>query len=554
MAKKVGDKERFVALAFCRADLLFELDDDHAIVFAAGATPALLGKNPDKLVGLPFCELITEEDRELIKVMFSAASDHGRMDDITCHINGVGGQKSMAAISGYRVPDFDNHFFLALKVGPVRECDIREEDMNRDLETGLLDGESFGELAAQKVLAYQRAGGHPQMSLLKVDNLKQLMDKLGVSDRKKLMGRIGSILTDNSLGKNLAATIDEENYTFVHAENVDPDAVGEEIVNAARDVHEDGDTVDSRVQTLEADGAAMNEAQVARTLVYCMQKFCDGDGSLKETSLSDSLDAIMIDTVESVNYVKEASATGAFDLNYMPICDLRLGKVHHFEALTRFREGNPGGPSPYHLISMAEEVGIIHDFDLAVAKKTIEAVKVFAKKEAMLPVAVNVSGKSIENAYFVTALHKLLDDNPAMRGLLMFEITESAKIESLDLVNDVVHGLRTKDFKVCLDDFGAGAASFDYLNSLDVDIVKFDGPVVRRACHSPKGRDLLASMAKMCSKLGVETVAEMVEDEGMGKQLFKLGIDHGQGWYYGKPTANPMEFASKFAHRVIDRR
>jgi EAL domain-containing protein (putative c-di-GMP-specific phosphodiesterase class I) len=380
------------------------------------------------------------------------------------------------------------------------------------------------------------------------------MNKLGVSDRKKLMGRIGEILQDNSLGKSLAATIDEENYTFIHTEDVDPDAVGQQITEVARGAHEDGAMIDSRAHTLDADGAAMNEGQVAKALVYCMQKFCESDGNLKDNSLSDSLDAIMVDTVESVNYVKEASVTGAFELHYMPICDLRLGKVHHFEALTRFPDGNPGGPSPYHLISLAEEVGIIHDFDLAVAKKSIAQFKSMSSKEAMMPVAINVSGHSIENAYFVTALHQLLDANKDMAGRLLFEITESAKIENLGLVNEVVHGLRKKDYKVCLDDFGAGAASFDYLNSLDVDVVKFDGPVVRRAFESPKGRDLLSSMAKMCKKLGVESVAEMVEDKSMGETLYKLGIDFGQGWGYGKPTADPMEFAPHFAQRLMDRR
>lgn len=554
MAKKAGEKERFVALAFCRADLLFELDEAHGVVFAAGATPPLFGTTPDKLIGRDFFELICDDDRELIRAMFSAASRQGRMDDITGRLAGVKKQTPLVAISGYRVPDFDNHFFLALKVSPVRECDVRIENMNRDLATGLFDGEAFGELAAQKVLAYQRAGGKPQLTMLKVDNLKALMEKLGVSDRQKLMNRIGAILKDNSLGKSLAATIDEENYTFIHGEEVDPNAVGRQIEDVARDAHADGDMVQGRTHTLDADGAGMNEGQIAKALAYCMQKFCANDGNMKDNSLSDSLDAIMVDTVESVNYVREAAATLAFDLHYMPICDLRLGRVHHFEALTRFREGNPGGPSPYHLISLAEEVGIIHDFDLAVAKKTIEDFKRFTHSETMLPVAVNVSGKSIENAYFVTALHQLLDRNAHLAGRLMFEITESAKIENLGLVNEVVHGLRSKDYQVCLDDFGAGAASFDYLNSLDVDIVKFDGPVVRRAFESSKGRDLLSSMAKMCSKLNVESVAEMVEDSKMGDTLFKLGINYGQGWAYGKPTADPMEFAPRFAQRIMDRR
>ena len=110
----------------------------------------------------------------------------------------------------------------------------------------------------------------------------------------------------------------------------------------------------------------------------------------------------------------------------------------------------------------------------------------------------------------------------------------------------MIQEIRSRGFQFCLDDFGAGAASFDYLNALDIDVVKFDGPVVRRACASDKGRDMLSSMAKMCSGNGVHTVAEMVEDEEAANKLFYCGIDYGQGWHFGKPNTDPFAFAERF--------
>ena len=129
----------------------------------------------------------------------------------------------------------------------------------------------------------------------------------------------------------------------------------------------------------------------------------------------------------------------------------------------------------------------------------------------------------------------------------MFEITESARVDDLATVNTHMQSLRKRGFKFSLDDFGAGSASFDYLNSLDADFVKFDGPVVRRACASNKGSDMLSTMAKMCSNQKIWTVAEMVEDKAMANQVYYCGIDYGQGWYFGKPTDNPYAFADRFA-------
>lgn len=97
-------------------------------------------------------------------------------------------------------------------------------------------------------------------------------------------------------------------------------------------------------------------------------------------------------------------------------------------------------------------------------------------------------------------------------------------------------------FGVALDDFGAGAASFGYLNSFDVDTVKFDGPVVKRAAKTRKGRVFLASMATLCREIGVETIAEMVEDKELARFLEQCGIVLGQGWYYGKPDADMRKF------------
>jgi len=231
---------------------------------------------------------------------------------------------------------------------------------------------------------------------------------------------------------------------------------------------------------------------------------------------------------------------------FMPICDLRLERVHHFEALTRPRDARPG-TSPYHLFSLAEEVGIVHELDMAVVETTIQTMNNLVRERGLMPaVAVNLSGLSLSNPQFVDELIKLLKRSGLPPRRLMFELTESVKIHQLSQVNAVIQDLRRLGYRFCLDDFGSGAASFDYLNGLDVDIVKFDGPVVKRACSSQKGSDLLSSMAKMCASMGIRTTAEMVEDKRMAGRVYQCGVDFGQGYYFGKPDFNPFTYADRF--------
>ncbi len=182
-------------------------------------------------------------------------------------------------------------------------------------------------------------------------------------------------------------------------------------------------------------------------------------------------------------------------------------------------------------------MGVISEFDLAVAKRAIDTIIRAQKTAPPTPVAINVSGHSIGDPLFCAELDKMLQAQFGIDEFLSLEITESAEIEDLKGVNAAIQEFRRAGFKVALDDFGAGAASFDYLNSFDVDTVKFDGPVVKRTVATKKGKAFLASMATLCREIEVETIAEMVEDAPLAQFLGECGIKLGQGWHFGKPIS-----------------
>ncbi len=545
-AKNKREKERFVALSFCRADLLFELDDARVIEFAAGATPVLLGKKPDEMEETPFIDYIHPTDHQLLNELLDTASAKGRLDDVTLHLKGPKNMKVRVALSGYRVPDFANHFFLAIKVDPQKATFGKMEKLEVEKETGLLESESFAQAASERVTSFIRAGGDAQVSMVKVNHLDKLLNTVGATDKKKLLGEIGHILNENSIGGDTASRIDEDSFSFAHAENVDTQAINAQIEALAAQIHPDGDMVQAISSTLDVDGAGMSEDQVARALIHTMQKFCENKGNVREEALSDVLSGMMTKTVKNVAFIKDVSKSMDMDIHFMPINDLKKDYVHHFEGLVRFK-GEHSKESPYHLICLAEEVGIICDLDMAIVKKSIEQVHFFRQKKFLPPVAINLSGASLSNEAFMRTLYMMLKKTPEMAGHLLFEITESARIEDLPRVNRILQSIRKLNYEVCLDDFGAGAASFDYLNALDVDVVKFDGPVVKRAYSTDKGNDLLRAMSNMCHDLNIHTVAEMVEDEAMAAHMKKCGIDFGQGWFFGKPDPDPLQYANKFA-------
>lgn len=541
------ERDRFVALAFCRADLLFELDDDHDVVFAAGATSVLLGEVAEALSGRRFVDLIAESDRGLAVEVLEAARAQGRIDDVVVRLNGTGNRRPNVALAGYRVPDFDNHFFLALKMEPALQSErLSEAELKRDGESGLLDEASYAGLAAERAQSFRRAGGRPQITMVKVESLNEMTQALGASDRKRIMGEIGDILTRHSLGGGTAGRVGDDAFSYLHRDDVDPEEVSNLISDAARKLF--SAEVKPQAHTLDADGAGLAEHQVARAIAHTIRSFSEkGDHALdKKKSLAQVLSGLVSDTIDNVAYIRRMVAGRDFDMAFMPICDLRLERVSHFEALTRPRDAK-AGTSPYHLFSLAEEVGIVHELDMAIVETTIQTMNSLVRERGLMPpVAINLSGQSLSNPQFVEELTRMLKRSGMPPRKLMFELTESVKVEHLPEVNAVIQDLRRLGYRFCLDDFGSGAASFDYLNGLDVDIVKFDGPVVKRASSSQKGSDLLSSMTKMCASMGIRTVAEMVEDKRMAGRVYQCGVDFGQGYYFGKPDFNPFIFADRF--------
>lgn len=541
------ERERLVALSFCRADLLFELNIDRKIEYLLGATDVMLGKSANVMLGTNFLDVIHPDDQQLTTQLLDSASNKGRLDDVCISLNGIKNSKIPVILSGYRVPDFDNHFFIALKVDSKRATFGKINKLEKDQESGLLEVKSFAQSAAQRVTSFINAGGSAQVSMVKLNHLDDLLTKVGATDKKKLLGAIGSVLNTHSIGGDSASRVDKDSFSFMHANDVDASEISNRLEKLAEKIHPDGKEVQAISTTLDVDGAGMSEEQVTRALLYTMQSFCENESKLKQNSISEILETLMTNTVENVSFIKEIIKKRDLDIHFMPIVHLKDGYVHHFEGLLRLR-GDKSTESPFNYVRLAEEVNIICDLDMSVIKKTMDHIYAFQRKGFIPPIAVNLSGLSLSNELFMDQLHTILRNSPDIAGQLMFEITESAKISDLPTVNNLLQDIRKMGFEVCLDDFGSGAASFDYLNALDVDGVKFDGPVVKRAYASERGHDLLRAMSRMCHDLNIHTIAEMVEDKAMADHMKRSGIDFAQGWYFGKAVPDPLVFKDKFDH------
>jgi EAL domain-containing protein (putative c-di-GMP-specific phosphodiesterase class I) len=292
-----------------------------------------------------------------------------------------------------------------------------------------------------------------------------------------------------------------------------------------------GAALDPKVHAVAVDSTATS-GRMMRALRYALDGFLAEGGAPKSGNLIDVLGHSVHRTVA------QASAFGAvvdqrrFRLVYQPVVSLRDGSVHHHEALVRFE----GDASPFAMIRMAEELDIIEALDCAVLDEVVKAMR--ADRTGKTKLAANVSGRTITSPSFMQAVarHAKLG---GLGGRLMFEITESAAIDDLGVAENHVKALQAQGFQVCLDDFGAGAASYAYLQQLSVDIVKIDGAYVRESTRSGRDGAMIRHLVGLCRELKVATVAEMVETLAVEDSLRQAGVDYAQGWLYGQPDETP---------------
>jgi EAL domain-containing protein (putative c-di-GMP-specific phosphodiesterase class I) len=370
-----------------------------------------------------------------------------------------------------------------------------------------------------------------------MQGLVRVADALPKDQGQALKARVAGALRAQSHGGSAAAVLADERYALVvRAAGEPPEAITRRLAKLMGLVAEVGD-VNFAAHTMALKGD-VTPSQIVRAIRYALDDFIrDGMAAAPPASLQEAMNQSVRQTLAKANQLGSAVAEGSFTLVYQPVVWLRDGALHHHEVLVRFGDD----ASPFPMIRMAEELDLIEGLDLAVLDKTVRELAANPK----LKLAVNVSGRTISSPSFVAGAEPLLSGKAALKGRLMFEITESAAIEDLAQADRHIQALRGLGCKVCLDDFGAGAASLAYLQQLGLDMVKIDGRYIRELQHGGRESTFIRHLVGMCAELRVQTLAEMVETAAAEEAVKKAGVDFAQGFLYGAPAATPAPPASR---------
>jgi EAL domain-containing protein (putative c-di-GMP-specific phosphodiesterase class I)/PAS domain-containing protein len=539
-----GERDTFAALAFCWADLVFTLDRDLEITFVRGATRHYLGRDARELKGRSILDLVAADDDAKLADVFETSRRYGRIDRTQVHVRGPLGEYIAMAMSGYTLDPDRGAFYLALR-GMTPDDRANDAEARRDSESGLFEAGAFAEVAAHRAVRARDAGETVEMSLVEIPEFAEATARMSEPAREGLARRIGETVRLRSVAGDTATCVGQGRYGVLHRSDHDLHSIEQTIAELTRQADPAGRTPNVRARSMPMDDIAnISESDLVRGLTFMLSRYSHANGEgVSLTSLSSSMSDLVDQAVHEVSGFKQTVASGNFGIVVQPIVGARNGAIHHYEALCRFHQSNNGASSPFQQIRFAEETGLIHEFDLAMAR---HAVNWLAKQPRDMPglkIAVNVSGSSAGTEAYVRGLHELLEANTWARGRLLFEITESARMSDLQSADRFIQSVRERGFPVCLDDLGAGAASFRYLSALTVDYVKLDGKAIAHARGAEKGKAFLSALVELCHRLGTKTIAEMIDDvEGLDF-VRACGVDYVQGFLFGRPSSKLNDFA-----------
>lgn len=510
------DPARLLGFAFANADLLFEVDASGKIVFAAGAVRDFVKDKSGEIVGMPAARLFQPSEGAKFATLTRALAAGGRAGPYKLTL-ATGSQASLAM---FRLPQNKGHISCTL-AHPGRRAIAGG---GTDPQTGLSDRDGF--LSA---VAGIGTDNNDQLSLVNVPSLRNISERLSAADSEKLFQSIAD--TIRKTGPKAAVRLSEASFGVIAKVAGGASKLGSSIRKALKEGGVDTAGIEETLVSLKAN--ALSDDQRMLALRYVLDNFGKhGNDPGTAHDLTDAFDKLMSSTQSRALALTQTVADGSFSLAYQPIVDLNTGATSHYEALARFSENANTG----EIIAFAEALGISDAFDLAVAIKVIAYLG--AGDTGTASVAFNISGHTLSSPAAFGLLAGLLARNRKLARRLLVEITETAEITDIAVANKAIQAIRELGFRVGLDDFGAGAASLQYLHGFAVDFVKIDGALVKKLGTSPRDDILLRAIAKLCGELGVQTIAECIEDETLLKRARQIGFNLGQGHHLGQPAAS----------------
>ena len=233
--------------------------------------------------------------------------------------------------------------------------------------------------------------------------------------------------------------------------------------------------------------------------------------------------------------LRKAILENHFIIHYQPIFSID-GKLKSAEALIRWKHPLKGMIPPDEFISIAEHTGLIVQMGKWLQKCVCRDLASFLNINSDLQyISINVSIHELQEPEFVKNLSLAVAESQLAPEQIMLEITESGLIQEFDKFNRILKDIKKQGFALSIDDFGTGYSSLSYLKELPVNQLKLDRSFITNLVNNEKDIAIVQAIVTLSDALGLDTLAEGIEDIQTNNLLANMGCDFVQGYLHSKP-------------------
>ncbi len=420
-----------------------------------------------------------------------------------------------------------------------QERDHNHHRRLHDSLTGLPNRTLLNDRLGQAVITARRERVSTALLLLDLDRFKDINSALGHDYGDLLLAQIGPRLRGPLRDSDTVARLGGDEFAIVLPRVHDVDAamvVADRLQQILREpflVHgmplsveasigvavfpDHGEDVRSLTQHADV---AMYVAKSSGAGVAPYQRELDGHTPGRATLLGD---------------LRRALDDGELSVHYQGKHSVRTGNLVGVEALVRWEHPQRGLLLPQSFLPLAERTGLIHPLTSFVLGTAISHCRRWLNAGTELPVAVNVSARTLLDPAFATEVERLLDYWALPPRLLVLEITEGALMTEPEHAGVLLERLATLGVALSIDDFGTGYSSLSRLRSLPVQELKIDQTFVTHMLSRPNDAFIVRSVINLGHDVGLRVVAEGVENDATLQALDALGCDVAQGFGLSVP-------------------
>jgi diguanylate cyclase (GGDEF)-like protein/PAS domain S-box-containing protein len=544
-------ERRFRDFADVAADWFWEIDSSQRLSYVSERFEHICGVRREQVLGHTLGEVLREHAAQAHewRLCEQDLKTRRRFEGLKFHWRHPGGSQRIMRLTGKPVLDEQQRYRGYRGVGQdvTGEHHITQlmtHQANHDALTGLVNRREFLRRLNNALSHSKLEGTHYVLCYLDLDRFKTINDTAGHMAGDELLQRVTAVFTSQIRARDTLSRFGGDEFALLLENCPLERAVGiaENLLGALRDYRFtwEGRTfsvgasigvvpitpqTETAAQALtQADLACYTAKDLGRDRVYVHHP--------QDTELA-QIQSDMLWMGE----LHEALRQGRFQLHCQPIFALsKTPRARHYELLLRLERPSGELMLPGAFIPAAERCGIMKDIDRWVIDTVLHSQREASTGDGDATLFVNLSITSLDDDSLLEHLHRELDALDLPAGRIGFEISETAALRNMGRASRFISDLKQRGCRFALDNFGSGLSSFNHLKHLPVDYLKIDGHVIQDMEHDTTSAAMVAAINEMGHAMGIETVAESVENDATVEHLRQMQVDFAQGYILARPT------------------